>query len=118
MEQEPQAPTRFERMLASMKENQAAVKTQAVTKSVVPPMGVGGTQTFIIQSARLEGKDTVFLQVFGNDVKVQLVLPPEVTRTMARQRDSLTNQTRKRAAQASAQERKDAGIEPAFLRKK
>jgi hypothetical protein len=88
---------------------------------------VGDAQTFIVQTYRMRdddgaGKvksgDTVFLQYVDAEGSVRIVLPPEVTACIARQRDALTTRSRKRGAKAAAEDRKARGIQPGFLKKK
>jgi hypothetical protein len=47
---------------------------------------------------------------------VRLALPPKVAAAIARQRDSLTKQNRRKASKQAAQDRMDRGEAPAFLR--
>jgi hypothetical protein len=93
------------------------VKT-AVTR-VVPPFGVGGTQLYVVQTYRQkEQGDTIFLEHVSESGTVRLVIPPQVSAVIARQREQLTAKTRSKAAKAVAQARKERGEIPAFLRSK
>src|SRR2546427_7065455 len=93
------------------------VKT-SVTR-VVPPFGVGGTQLYVVQTYRQrEQGDTIFLEHVSETGTVRLVIPPQVAAVIARQRDQLTAKTRSKAAKAIAQERKERGEIPAFLKSK
>jgi len=93
------------------------VKT-SVTR-VVPPFGVGGTQLYVVQTYRQrEQGDTIFLEHVSETGTVRLVIPPQVSAVIARQREQLTAKTRSKAAKAVAQERKERGEMPAFLKSK
>ena len=93
------------------------VKT-SVTR-VVPPFGVGGTQLYVVQTYRQkEQGDTIFLEHVSETGTVRLVIPPQVSAVIARQREQLTTKTRSKAAKAVAQERKERGEIPAFLKSK
>ena len=93
------------------------VKT-SVTR-VVPPFGVGGTQLYVVQTYRQkEQGDTIFLEHVSETGTVRLVIPPQVSAVIARQREQLTAKTRSKAATAVAQERKERGEIPAFLKSK
>jgi hypothetical protein len=63
-------------------------------------------------------RDTIFLEVVGQEGTVRLAIPPEVADTIARQRDALAAKTRSKAARKLAADRKARGETPAFLRPK
>ncbi len=87
------------------------------TKASTPPLGVGGSRTFFIQTARQrEVGDTIFIQTVGPDGGQRIVLGPEVAATIARQRDSLTTMVARKHGKRLAAERKAAGVVPGFLR--
>lgn len=110
-------PDAYDRQLASLHDLPDVVRTKPTTARVVPPLGVGGTETFVVQTYRqAERGDTLFLEVVRADGVVRLVIPPKITAVIARQRDALTSKTRSRAAKASADDRKVRGIKPAFLK--
>ena len=95
-----------------------ATFTQSATVKVVTPI-LELTQTYIVQTCRhRERGDTVFIEYIGSDGAMRVVLPPDVTARIARQRDALSTKIRKRVAKAEAARRKAAGIQPAFLKKK
>jgi hypothetical protein len=111
-------PEYYDRQLGSLHGLPDVVKTRPATIRVVPPLGIGGTQVFIVQTYRQrEQGDMIFLEMVSSDGAVRLVIPPQVSSLIARQRDSLTSKTRSRAAKASADERAAQGIKPAFARK-
>lgn len=78
----------------------------------------GKAETFIVETARhSELGDTIFVECMNDDGLVRLALPPRVANAIARQRDSLTSRTRSKAAKLIAQERKDRGELPGFMKK-
>ena len=86
---------------------------------VVPPFGVGGTQLYVVQTYRQkEQGDTIFLEHVSETGTVRLVIPPQVSAVIARQREQPTAKTRSKAAKAVAQERRERGEIPAFLKSK
>jgi hypothetical protein len=90
------------------------VRTKEITKRVVPFMGVGGVQTFIIQTIRQGDKHTIFLEHVAEGKVVRLAIPPDVADVIARQRDSLSTKLRRKIGKANAQERKAQGLKPGF----
>jgi hypothetical protein len=116
---ESRMPDHYDRQLGSLHDLPDVVKTKPATIRVVPPLAIGGTQVFVVQTFRQrERGDTIFLEVMGQDGAVRLVLPPEVSNSIARQRDAVTARTRSKAAKASAEDRKARGIQPGFARRK
>lgn len=114
----PDMPDAYDRQLAALHDLPDVTRTKATTVRVVPPLGVGGSQTFIVQTYRqAERGDTIFLEVGSNTGMLRIAIPPKVAATIARQRDALTTKTRSKAARAVAQDRKAQGIQPAFLKK-
>lgn len=108
-------PDAFDRQIAALIDLPDVVKTSLSTVRVVPPLGVGGTQSFSVQTIRQrERGDFVFIEVLGQHGATRLVLPPAVSRILARQRDALTDKARSKSAKAVAAERKAQGIAPAF----
>lgn len=113
-------PDEFDRAGSQLEGLPGVIKTNASTVRLVPTLGIGdaGIQTFVIQTVRRpEEGDTLFLEVYGREGHVRLVLPAKVTNVIARQRDSLTGQSRSRAARATAADRKKRGIVPGFMGK-
>lgn len=109
----------FDRRLGALFGVPDVLATQPATLQVATPL-VGDAQTFIVQTYRQRdgGKsgDTVFVQYVDQFGAVRLVLPPAVADCIARQRDALTTKSRKRGAQAAAEDRKARGILPGFMR--
>ena len=93
--------------------------TKTSVTRVVPPFGVGGTQLYVVQTYRQkEQGDTIFMEHVSETGTIRLVIPPRVSAVIARQREQLTAKTRSKAAKAVAQDRKERGEVPAFLRTK
>ena len=93
--------------------------TKVAVTRVVPLLGVGGTQLYVVQTYRQkEQGDTIFLEHVSETGTVRLVIPPQVSAVIARQREQLTAKTRSKAAKAVAQARKERGEIPAFLKSK
>lgn len=112
-------PDFYDRQLGALHGLPDVTKTKASTIRTVPPLGIGGTQVFIIQTYRQrEQGDTIFLEMVSNMGAVRLVIPPTVSTLISRQRDALTTKVRSNAGKARAAEAKAQGIVPGFARKK
>lgn len=85
-------------------------------------MGVGGVRRYMVQTFRPPDetgpRDTLFVEITGPEGLQRITLPPAVTKVIARQRDSLSDQARSRGATRRAEADKAAGIAPGFLRHK
>lgn len=115
MAEEYKSPDKFDRVYGNLVGLPDVTKTKPSTVVASLPL-IGSTQTYIIQTCRQREKgDTIFVQYMDDKGSVRIVLPPEAAEVIARQRDSLTTKNRKRSARESAQARKAAGIQPAFL---
>jgi hypothetical protein len=116
---ESKMPDAYDRQLAALHDLPDVVKTRPATIRVVPPLGVGGTQVFVVQTYRQrERGDTVFLEVMDQGGSTRLVLPPTVANLIARQRDAVSVKTRRQTAKAQAEDRKARGIAPGFLKRR
>lgn len=121
-DQEYKTISDFDRMMGALEGLPDIVNTKPSTIQVTTIIGV--SNAYIVQTFRQRDgqgkdartKDTVFLQVVSHEGTVRIVLPPEVSDTIARQREAVGTKTRKKTAKRLAQERKDAGIVPGFLR--
>lgn len=110
-------PSTFDRLYALLHDLPDVVSTRQSTMTIVPPLGVGGSQTFIVQTMRQrEEGDTLFVSCIDNGRAIQLVFPPRVTAAIASQRDSLTSMSRRKGARAAVQTRAERGIVPGFLK--
>lgn len=105
--------------------------TKPVTHQIIGLLGVA--KTFIVRTARQQDRQlgpddkeivaapqfTVFLESYAKGEQVRIVLPPKVTDLIMRQREALTDKSRKSSARKGAAERKARGFTPnlAGLRK-
>lgn len=108
-------PDEFDRKIGTLA---GVSRTAKATITVTPNLGVGGTRTFIIRTMRHEGEDHLFIETIGRDRSFREYFPPAVAAVLARQRESLTKQSRRAGARQAAATRKALGIEPAFMRTK
>lgn len=82
-------------------------------------MGIGGVRQYIVQTFRVpDVGDTTFVTITGPEGLTRVHLPPKVMTAIASQRESLTGQSRSRAAKARAAADKKAGVVPGFMRVK
>lgn len=116
-------PDLYDKVLDELSGARGTLSTKPATLQVVPWGGVGGSVTYIVRSFRTAVPDArdetkskpqfyVTLQVTSREPPVRLVLPPKVADLIARQRDSLTSQARKRLAKAQAKTRQAKGFVP------
>lgn len=80
----------------------------------------GRRQTWTIDTFRVEGDETIFVQRIGAEGALRLVLPPDVTVVINRQHGRATKINRRTAARRAVQTKRDKGIQvgnPAALRK-
>jgi hypothetical protein len=118
METGSKMPDAYDRQMATLHDLPDVVKTHPATIRVVPPLGVGGTQVFVVQTIRQrERGDTIFLEVMDSAGATRLVIPAKVAELLARQRDALSKKARSKAGKATAAERAARGERPAFTKK-
>lgn len=111
-----EAVDKFDRALGALVGIPDVIHTAPTTVRAVMPL-VGLAQTFIVQTYRQrETGDTVFLEYVDEGGTVRLVIPPSVTKVIARQRDALSARARSKSARAAAEDRKARGILPAFMK--
>jgi hypothetical protein len=112
-------PDAYDRQLAALHDLPDVTRTKPTTIRTVPPLGVGGTQVWVVQTYRQQERgDVVFLEVMGQSGAIRLAIPAPVAATIARQRDSLTSQIRSKVATRVAADRKARGIVPGFMLKR
>jgi hypothetical protein len=112
-------PDNFDRLLGALHGLPDVVSTRESVLRVVPPLGVGGSQTFIVQTYRQKDQgDTIFLECVDQSGTVRIVLPEKVAAVIARQRDQLSAKSRSKSAKLVAQDRKDRGELPGFMKYK
>lgn len=125
----PAMPDHYDRLLGALDGLPGVLSTKpAIAQQVTPILGT--SQTFVVRTVRQQERDeqgenaspaafTVFLEHTSRESGlIRIVLPPKVTDLIARQREALTTQARKRTAKRIAQERKARGEVPAFMRAK
>lgn len=79
----------------------------------------GRSETWVIDTFRHDGGETVFAQrINADETPLRFVMPPEVTQALARQRGRAVTSVRKRGARQAAATREARGIKPAFLKAK
>jgi len=101
----------FDRVRGGLEDAGNTIKTRVATIRQVQFL-VGDVLTYLVETIRHEGGDTIFIEVTSKDGTIRVVLPPKVANTIARQRDALTKKTRQRVGREQAAERKAQGIEP------
>lgn len=107
----------FDRAMGQAHERPDTISTKSTTLRVVPTFGIG-SHTYIVQTFRhREIGDTIFLEQVSDNATVRLVIPPDVADVIARQRDQLTTKSRSRAGKRVAEDLKERGIKPGFMRK-
>ncbi len=106
---------KFDRALGALVGIPDVVHTAPTTIRAATPI-VGSPQTFIVQTYRQKDSgETVFLEYVDDAGTIRIVIPPQVTKVIARQRDALSDRVRRASAKAAAADRKARGIKPAFL---
>lgn len=108
----------FDRAIGALDGVPDVVKTKATTLRVIPAFGLG-SHTYIVQTYRQrEAGDTIFLEVTSEQGTTRIVIPSAIADTIARHRDQLTWKTRSIAGKRRAEDLKERGIKPGFMRKK
>jgi hypothetical protein len=109
-------PDKFDRLLGSLHGLPDISHTKPSTIRTVIPI-VGDSQLFIVQTYRQANiGDTIFLECVDTEGTIRIPIPPAVADAIARQREALTGKTRSKAAKQVAQDRKDRGELPGFMK--
>ncbi len=109
-------PSPFDRVMGSLHGLPDVAQTKASTLRVVPAFGIGA-QLYVVQTFRqTDVGDTIFLEHVSEQGTTRIVIPPSVSSAIARQRDQLTTKVRSKAAKKNAQDRKDRGELPGFMK--
>jgi hypothetical protein len=120
-------PDHYDRLLGALDGLPGVLSTKPSTIQQVTPI-LGTSQTYIVRTVRQQepredressapAEFTVFLEHASREGGlIRLALPPRVTDLIARQRDALTTQARRKTARRVAQQRKDSGIESPLSR--
>jgi len=101
--------------------------TKPATVEIITPL-LGTSQTFIVRTFRQQQTDedgkpnpatfTVFLKYIEGTTATKLAIPARVADLIARQREALTDQARRKAGKRAAATRKERGIVSTFGRRK
>jgi hypothetical protein len=102
----PLPQDRFSLTLRSMRDNPGAF---AVGGRIETADFYGNAQTWVVETFRVDGAETVFVQRIDADGGLRLVLPPEITRAMVSQRDRCAAQSRRRQGHRLVAQRKERG---------
>lgn len=126
MSQSPAMPDRYDRLMGLLDGLTDTLSVKPSTIPVVPPLGVGGSESYIVQTYRQQhrnedgrvtkSEDTIFLVCVNADGSYRVALPAAVADAIARQRDALNMRSRTKGARERAQRDKAAGVVPGFLR--
>ncbi len=110
-------PDLFDKRIADLHGIPDVLQTQPRVIRDVPVYGM--SESWSVQTYRQkELGDTVFLERTNKDGTVRIAIPPSVAAIIHRQYDQLTGRSRSKAAKATAQARKEAGILPGFMKKR
>jgi hypothetical protein len=114
----------FDRKLGALVGVPDVLSTKPTTIQTATPM-VGDALTFIVQTYRQtsddpadKGGDWLFIQCVDAGGAVRLCIPPAVAACIARQHKALTGMSRRRGAQAAADDRAARGVVPGFMRRR
>lgn len=104
----------FDKMLAGL----IGLPNGAHTKpSVVQSIDFyGHATTYIVQTVRTDESVTAFVTQVSAEGASRTILPSAVLAVIDRQRESITAKLRRRNGKRIAEERKQAGIQPGFLK--
>jgi hypothetical protein len=115
-EQKAGALNYFDRAMGTLHDLPDVVRSKPTTLRVVPPFGLG-SHVYVVQTFRQrEVGDSIFLEHVSEGDTVRLVIPPAVADVIARQRDQLTTKVRSRAGKRIAEDLRERGIRPGFLK--
>lgn len=78
----------------------------------------GRSETWVVDTFRVDGDEVAFLQRISADGSIRMVLPAEVTAAMARQRDRATAVNRRRGARQAVETKRAKGVDPAAALRK
>lgn len=110
-------PDSFDRMMGALHGLPDVASSKPSTVRAVTPL-TGNSELYIVQTYRQRDLgDTIFVECVREGGTVRMAIPPAVALAIARQRDALTGKCRSRAAKQVAQDRKDRGELPGFMKK-
>jgi len=96
----------FSRTLRSLRDNPGAF---AVGSRVETSDFYGNAQTWVVETFRVDGDETIFVQRIDGSGGLRLLLPPPVSRVLANHRDRVSAQARRRAGHALVARRRERG---------
>ena len=119
-------PDTYDRLLGALDGLPGMASTKPATIETITPI-LGTSHTFIVRTFRQQAESetdkpapaqfTVFLKFIEGTQAIKIAIPPKVADLIARQREALTTQARRRQATRAAATRKARGIRPAFLKR-
>lgn len=108
-----QMPDDYDRLYGALEGLPDVTRTKPSTITLTPPLGVGGSRTFIVQTVRQRDVgDVVFLQMVGAAGSLRVALGPAVADAIARQREAVGKLVQRKHGRRLAAERKAAGWMP------
>lgn len=96
----------FSRLLRQAGDNPAASRASS-TVSLTD--FYGNTEIWVVETFRADGADPVFMTRSAADGSMRLVLPPQITAVLARQRDQVIASARRRQARDTMELRRRRG---------
>lgn len=106
----------FDKLLSSMIGLPNGAHTQPTVIQAID--FYGNTTSYMIQTVRTDEGVTAFVTLVNASGSVRTILPQSVLMAIDRQRAAITTKLRRRHGKRLAEERKAAGIEPGFMKKK
>jgi len=97
----------FSVRLRELSDNPGAVKSSS---RVDIADTYGNAVTWTIDTFRIEGSETVFVQRMSAEGSLRLVLPPAVTSVLSRQHDRATGVNRRRGARQAVETKRAKGV--------
>lgn len=117
-EQQPyHSPDPFDRIMGMLAERADVTHTKPSPIQSVMPI-IGQTVTVTVRTFREAEKGDWISIIYAGAQYIRIVLPPEVSERIARQREALTAMNRRKGARQGVETRKRKGIVPAFLKGK
>lgn len=108
----------FDRGIAMLRDLPDTVDVDNTLHLAEPLTGRKATTYIVRRFRRSSEGDTLFLQVVQGEATKQIILPPKVMALLNRQDGVLTFKLRRQNGRRLAEERKNAGIEPGFMKAK
>lgn len=106
----------FDRAVELLRGLPDCVEVETTLHLSEPLTGRKATTYIVRRYRRSQEGDTLFLTVIQGDEAKRIVLPPKVMAALTRQDAALSTKLRRKNGRRLAEERKQAGIVPAFLK--